>query len=78
MVGPAAASKTMGHSLASSSAKKNCTPGYKPCLKKGPSDYDCAGGTGNGPAYTKPGVVYKVTGYDPYGLDADNDGWGCE
>jgi resuscitation-promoting factor RpfB len=56
----------------------NCTPGYSPCLREGPSDYDCYGGSGNGPAYTAPGVTYRVTGYDPYGLDADNDGWGCE
>ena len=57
---------------------KYCTKGYKPCLKKDPSDYDCYGGGGNGPAYTKPGVVYKVWGADPYGLDSDNDGQGCE
>jgi hypothetical protein len=55
-----------------------CTPGYSPCLPIGPSDYDCAGGSGDGPAYTDPGVTYRVTGYDPYGLDADNDGLGCE
>jgi Ca2+-binding RTX toxin-like protein len=55
-----------------------CTPGYSPCLPLGPSDYDCSGGDGNGPAYTQPGVVYRVTGSDPYGLDADNDGFGCE
>jgi hypothetical protein len=56
----------------------NCTPGYSPCLPEGPSDYDCAGGSGNGPAYTKPGVTYRVTGSDPYGLDSDGDGYGCE
>jgi resuscitation-promoting factor RpfB len=56
----------------------NCTPGYSPCLPLGPSDYDCAGGSGDGPAYTEPGVTYHVTGSDPYGLDADNDGSGCE
>jgi len=56
----------------------NCTPGYSPCLRMGPSDYDCYGGSGNGPAYTQPGVTYQVTGSDPYGLDADGDGYGCE
>jgi hypothetical protein len=55
-----------------------CTDGYKPCLPVGPSDYDCYGGSGNGPAYTEPGVVYQVSGSDPYGLDSDNDGSGCE
>ena len=52
----------------------NCTPGYDPCLPPA-SDYDCAGGSGNGPEYTGP---VRVTGSDPYGLDTDGDGWGCE
>lgn len=52
----------------------NCTPGYSPCLPPA-SDYDCAGGTGDGPEYT--GFV-RVTGSDPYGLDSDGDGFGCE
>jgi beta-lactam-binding protein with PASTA domain len=56
---------------------QNCTAGYSPCLPPA-SDYDCAGGSGNGPAYTEPGVTYRVTGSDPYGLDSDNDGYGCE
>ena len=57
----------------------SCTPGYSPCLVyHGGADYDCYGGGGNGPYYTAPGVVYTVTGSDPYGLDADNDGFGCE
>ena len=57
----------------------NCTPGYSPCLVyHNGADYDCSGGGGNGPYYTEPGVVYTVTGSDPYGLDADNDGKGCE
>ncbi len=60
------------------SPSPNCTLGYSPCLPLGPSDYDCYGGGGNGPAYTEPGVTYRVTGSDPYSLDADNDGYGCE
>jgi len=56
-----------------------CTPGYSPCLVyHGGADYDCAGGEGNGPYYTQPGVVYTISGFDPYDLDADNDGRGCE
>ena len=51
----------------------NCQ-GYDPCLEPGP-DVDCAGGSGNGPRYT--GRVI-VTGSDPYGLDSDGDGIGCE
>lgn len=58
---------------------RNCTPGYSPCLVyHGGADYDCYGGSGDGPYYTEPGVVYAVSGSDPYGLDADNDGRGCE
>jgi endonuclease YncB( thermonuclease family) len=57
----------------------SCTPGYSPCLvDHGGADYDCAGGSGNGPYYTQPGVTYSVTGSDPYGLDRDGDGSGCE
>ena len=51
-----------------------CTAGYSPCLPPA-SDYDCSGGSGDGPKYT--GYV-TVTGSDPYGLDADGDGAGCE
>jgi hypothetical protein len=57
----------------------DCTAGYSPCLVyHGGADYDCAGGSGDGPYYTEPGVTYTVTGSDPYGLDGDNDGLGCE
>jgi TolA-binding protein len=55
-------------------AAPNCTDGYSPCLAPA-SDYDCAGGSGDGPKYT--GYV-TVTGSDPYGLDSDGDGSGCE
>ena len=54
----------------------NCHPSYEGgCLDPSVSDYDCAGGSGNGPEYT--GFV-RVIGYDEYGLDADGDGLGCE
>jgi hypothetical protein len=57
----------------------SCTPGYKPCIANKGSDVDCYGGSGNGPRYTRPGVVYSVRrGYDRYRLDADHDGKGCE
>jgi resuscitation-promoting factor RpfB len=59
---------------ASTTTRSNCTPGYSPCLPPA-YDYDCIGGSGDGPEYT--GLV-RVTGSDPYGLDADNDGYGCE
>ncbi len=40
------------------------------------SDVDCAGGSGDGPAYVDGPV--EIRGGDPYGLDHDNDGVGCE
>jgi hypothetical protein len=49
--------------------------GYDPCLEPGP-DVDCEGGSGNGPRYVE-GPVY-VDGSDPYGLDGNYDGVGCE
>jgi hypothetical protein len=55
-------------------ASDACTPGYSPCLPPA-SDYDCEGGSGDGPEYT--GLV-QVSGSDPYGLDANGDGVGCE
>lgn len=52
-----------------------CHPSYNPCLDPYSSDYDCAGGSGDGPDYT--GTV-EVIGPDVYGLDDDGDGIGCE
>src|SRR4051795_2790564 len=64
-------------SAASARATKlRCHPSYKlKCLKPNAYDYDCIGGSGNGPLYT--GLV-KVVGRDVFRLDADHDGWGCE
>lgn len=55
--------------------EQECTPGYDPCIPPGP-DVDCAGGSGNGPRYVEGPI--RVTGSDPYGLDRDGDGIGCE
>jgi resuscitation-promoting factor RpfB len=55
-------------------ASRNSTPGYEPCLPPA-FDYDCRGGSGNGPKHT--GRV-RVTGPDPYDLDRDGDGKACE
>jgi hypothetical protein len=52
-----------------------CEPGYSPCLDSGVGDYDCEGGSGDGPNYT--GEV-EVTGSDPFGLDRDGNGIGCQ
>ncbi len=52
-----------------------CHPGYSGCVPIA-SDVDCAGGSGNGPAYVQGPV--RVYGDDPYDLDGNGDGWGCE
>lgn len=56
-------------------APPQCDLNYSGCVPIA-SDVDCAGGTGNGPAYVKGPV--KVIGKDIYGLDKDRDGIGCE
>ena len=39
-------------------------------------DVDCAGGSGNGPAYVRGPV--RAIGRDVYGLDRDGDGIACD
>lgn len=56
-------------------AAEICHPSYDPCLNPSASDYDCAGGSGDGPDYTGP---VTVTGSDDYDLDSDGDGSACE
>jgi hypothetical protein len=56
-------------------SSSECDPNYSGCLDPTASDYDCTGGSGDGPLYT--GTV-EVLGDDHYGLDADGDGIGCE
>ena len=55
--------------------ERQCHPSYSGCLDPNAYDYDCAGGSGNGPRYTGRVIVY---GYDEFGLDRDGDGIGCE
>jgi hypothetical protein len=58
-------------------APRNCDPAYPgACLDPAAVDYDCAGGSGNGPEYVTGPV--RVRPPDPFGLDSDGDGWGCE
>jgi hypothetical protein len=59
-----------------SAAENKCDPNYEgACLDPNASDYDCEGGSGDGPDYV--GAVL-VVGEDHFGLDADGDGIGCE
>ncbi len=55
---------------------QKCDPNYSGACVPIASDVDCAGGSGNGPAYVQGPV--RVIGRDIYGLDNDGDGIGCE
>jgi hypothetical protein len=46
-----------------------CTPGYSICIPAGGGDVNCG---------DLAATNIAVTGSDPYGLDADGDGVGCE
>ena len=60
----------------SAEAGKKCHPSYEGrCLKTNAGDYDCIGGSGDGPNYTS---RVRVVGPDVFRLDADHDGIGCE
>jgi hypothetical protein len=62
---------------AADATKDKCDSNYKGrCLKPNVSDYDCSGGSGNGPYYVA--GPFRVVGSDHYRLDADHDGIACE
>jgi hypothetical protein len=68
--------KVIRFQYSSGTSTSTCDPNYAgACLDPGSPDYDCEGGSGNGPDYT--GRV-RVVGDDHFGLDADGDGVGCE
>jgi hypothetical protein len=60
--------------VAPAPATGGCDPNYSGCVPIA-SDVDCAGGSGNGPAYTGP---VQVIVSDIYDLDSDGDGTACE
>jgi hypothetical protein len=55
-------------------------PDQRPCLRQSGGDYDCEGGTGDGPNYIDGPVKVRhdVSPEDPFGLDRDQDGVGSE
>ncbi len=53
-----------------------CDPNYRGACVPIASDVDCAGGSGNGPAYVQGPVT--VVGSGIYDLDRDSDGVGCD
>jgi resuscitation-promoting factor RpfB len=61
---------------AEESASSGCDPNYSGACVPIASDVDCAGGSGNGPAYVRGPVT--VVGNDIYDLDRNHDGTGCE
>lgn len=54
----------------------NCDSNYADACVPIASDVDCAGGSGNGPAYVQGPV--RVVGSDIYDLDRDGDGIACD
>ncbi len=70
-----ASSDEPGSQTAGSASGGDCHPDYSGCLDPDADDYDCLGGTGDGPKYT--GYV-EVKGADPFDLDRDGDGSGCD
>ena len=57
-------------------SQRQCHPNYSGGCVPIASDVDCAGGSGNGPAYVRGPV--RVIGADVYRLDRDKNGIGCE
>jgi len=55
---------------------KRCDPNYAGACVPIAEDVDCAGGSGNGPAYLD--GTARVVGEDVYRLDSDHDGVACE
>lgn len=65
-----------GVALAPSAQAEPCDQNYSGACVPIASDVDCAGGSGNGPAYVDGPVT--VVGNDIYDLDRDGNGTGCE
>jgi hypothetical protein len=73
---PSAPPTVPNQTPASSTPAPSCDPNYSGACVPIASDVDCAGGSGNGPAYVRGPV--RVVGTDIYGLDRDGNGVGCE
>ena len=71
--GVAVVQRVLRDALAEQSS--GCDSNYSGCVPIA-SDVDCAGGSGNGPAYVQGPVT--VIGKDIYDLDSDGDGVACE
>jgi hypothetical protein len=61
----------------STAPSRDCDPSYPDvCLDPAAADYDCAGGSGNGPECVEDPI--RVRPPDPFDLDGNGDGVGCE
>ena len=61
----------------STAPSRDCDPSYPGvCLDPDAVDYDCAGGSGDGPEYVRGPI--RVRPPDPFDLDRVGDGVGCE
>ena len=77
MASGAALAASPARPAATVAKKRHCDKNYSGrCLRPNVSDYDCAGGSGNGPYYVS--GPFRVVGTDHYRLDADHDGIACE
>ena len=65
---PATAAAAPTRQAAAGPAGGSCHPSYSPCVPNSASDLDCA----------DVGHPVSVPGSDPYRLDGDGDGSGCE
>jgi hypothetical protein len=75
--GPSSGGSGGSSGAGSAPTTSSCDPNYSgACLDPDASDYDCAGGSGNGPLYVQGPLT--VVGRDHYDLDADGDGVACE
>ena len=69
--------ETTTTTTATTPPEQSCDPSYRgACLDQNASDYDCEGGSGDGPKYVSGPV--EVVGDDHFGLDRDGDGVACE
>lgn len=75
---PAAPANTTATQDLGGRTSDGCHPSYQgACLPPDAPDVDCAGGSGNGPAYATE-TDFVVVGPDVYDLDGDGHGYACE
>jgi hypothetical protein len=61
----------------STAPAQNCDPSYPDmCLDPAVEDYDCTGGQATDPSICEGPICVRPP--DPFDLDREGDGWGCE